>query len=1254
MQKSFIVGLLTASFLFAGIAQAQQILVNQQQSTKLQALKTDFDYSHKVNREKAFAMAKEKGWSVFRIQPNGTIVSLQGVDDLGFPIYLKTYNNSTAAATTKTNSLYNGGSLGLNLNGSSNSLIGKVGMWDGGLILTSHQEFAPNRIEQKDNPTALSSHATHVAGTLIAKGIYPEARGMAWGLQKLYAWDFTNDASEMTQAATGGMLISNHSYGYIAGWDYNFDANPPRWEYYGVPGSNEDYKFGFYDGSARDWDQICYNAPYYLPVVSAGNSRNMNGPAVGEEYYGYESASSSKFVSKGKRPAGISSNDGYDIIATTATAKNILTVGAVYGLPYGANSASDIQISSFSSWGPTDDGRVKPDLVGDGVSITSTGSDNFKSYTTLSGTSMASPNVSGSLVLLQEYYAQLNGGNFMRSASLKALAINTTDEAGPAIGPDYIYGWGLLNTESAATLIKNNGTKSLISERSLAQDETYTLQITTSGFGPLRATICWTDPQGTANTDGTINNRTPKLVNDLDLRLTKGTTTYFPYKLDPTKPANPASTADNIVDNVEQIYVADATPGQVYTLKVSHKGTLSKGPQKYSLVVSGIGGNTYCSSAPNLSDGAIISKVQIGSFVNNIPLSCRTYSDFTNLMLDLEKGKSYPFSLDLASCGGNATKIANIYIDWNNDGDFDDTNELVAQSAVYSANATFSGNINVPQDVNLGNYSLMRIVLNETSNANAVTPCGTYTKGETQDYKVHFAKPSLDAGISAFSTSFENLCAESEKRFTVKIKNFGSTAISNVPINLVLSSNSTIIKSVTETFTGVISPGAETEFTFSAGFDLQTNTAYVLDAKTELLGDQVVANNSISRSFNTVNPQNPDDLSATACDNASGYYQLNGTGDGTLFWYSSANASLPFQVGNHTFTDKKPVNNTFYVGLNDFKAKFGAADKKTYGGGQYSGNFGPKPIISVKAPMVLDSARLYISQSGQITFTVETTDGQILSAKTIDVTRTKTTADVEVAANLIADDPNDPGKMFKIGLEFPAAGTYHIGIEFNGATIFRSNSAVNNLPMALENDIIRLLGAYNPDNGTTITSSYYYFYNMLFKSLGCSNFTRSPVVLSKPNISQNGNILTTTTAFKYQWYLNNVAISGATQQSYEAKVSGLYKVEAISESGCTSMSDAFNHIFNAVETHDPAEIGLLIYPIPASENLNFKFELSKRENLEISLLNINGQIVFKQSYGKAIGKISDAIDVRRFASGNYVLSIKVANKVYSQKITIVH
>ena len=110
-------------------------------------------------------------------------------------------------------------------------------------------------------------------------------------------------------------------------------------------------------------------------------------------------------------------------------------------------------MTGFSSWGPTDDGRIKPDLVANGWLLVSTyGQDPY--YAPALGTSMATANVTGSLLLLQEYYQDIYGtGNFMRAATLKALAIHTADEAGTADGPDYRHGWGLLNTRSAAQLI---------------------------------------------------------------------------------------------------------------------------------------------------------------------------------------------------------------------------------------------------------------------------------------------------------------------------------------------------------------------------------------------------------------------------------------------------------------------------------------------------------------------------------------------------------------------------------------------------------------------------------------------------------------------------------------------------------------------------------------------------------------------------------------------------------------------------------
>jgi hypothetical protein len=1251
VKKHLLLNLLVLSFSVA-FAQEGKKLVSDIQFQKLQNLSSQFKETSEENRSRAFALAAKNNWVTFRVQKDGAIISLQGVDGLGLPLYLKTENNIIAAGTTRANSFYSGGSLGLTLNGSSDNLIGKIGIWDGGLISPDHQEFIGadgiTRIVQKDNPSTGSQHATHVAGTMIATGINPIARGMAWGLKRLYAWDFNSDVSEMTTAASQSMIISNHSYGFISGWNYNSSTTPARWEWYGSPGATEDYKFGFYDDSARDWDLICYNAPYYLPVKSAGNNRSENGPAVGTEYYGFNTGSST-LVSKGPRPSTISNNDGYDIISTTGTAKNILSVGAISGLPFGANSTDDIKIASFSSWGPTDDGRIKPDLVADGVQLTSTSNESNKAYATLSGTSMSSPNTSGSLILLQEYYSKLNNGAFMRSATLKGLAIETTDEAGTTPGPDYIYGWGLLNVERAGQLIKLNGTKSLIAERTLAQGETYNLQVTTSGAGPFKVTICWTDPESVPGITGTINNRTPKLINDLDLRIIKDANTILPWKLDPINPANAAIQADNIVDNVEQITVTNSVPGQVYTIRVSHKGTLTKGPQAYSIIASGIGGNIYCTSAPTNSADSRIDKVVLNTISNTLPNTCRSYSDFKSTTTSLEVGKTYPFVVSLGTCGAVQNKFAKIFVDWNGDGDFDDTGETVATSALIDGNSDFAGNITVPANVVINNTTVMRIVTSEVASADLVLACGNYTKGETQDYTINFIKPANDVGIIAFNNFQDNICETNGLNFSVRIKNYGSNIVSNIPVTITLSNNSTIIKTITQNYTGTLNPNYEADFKVNTDFIVTKGQTYTVEAKTELIGDAIPSNNAISKSFSVIVPQGIKNAVIAECDNLKGSYQLSAEGDGNIFWYNNANDALPTTTGN-VFVSSLPANNTLYAGLNDFKSYFGAANKKVYNGGNYSGNFGPKPIFNVKFPVILDSALLYVSQTGQLTFTVETVTGEVLSSSVVNVIRTKTTADV-TTNNLIDDDLNDPGKVYKIGLNFPVAGTYYVGIQFNGATIFRSNSGVTNIPIKLGADLISLNGAYSSTNGI-ITSSYYYFYNMLFKSLGCTNGVRIPVVLSKPTITQNGTSLTASYGLKYKWYVDGVVDATNETKTYNPTRSGVYKVEIVSPTGCVTASADFNYVLSAIKPSDAAEIGLNVYPIPTKGVLNLSFDVVKKENIEIKVNNIIGQEMLKRQSNNFSGKFNQALDLKTLEEGTYVLSLKIGTKYYTQKFIV--
>ena len=234
-------------------------------------------------------------------------------------------------------------------------------------------------------------------------------------------------------------------------------------------------------------------------------------------------------------------------------------------------------MSSFSSWGPTDDGRIKPDIVANGISLTSSYSTSTSTYAVMSGTSMASPNVSGSAGLLLQCWKGMWGAAPMRAATLKGLIIHTADEAGSANGPDYQNGWGLMNTLKAVNLMKADssaGGNFNIRELQLSQGGTVDVPVYCNGTEPLRATICWTDPAGTPPPDA-LNPTTIMLVNDIDVRIIRNSTTYYPWVLDPAHPANAATTGDNIRDNVEQVYLSAPVAGW-YTVRISHKGNAQR------------------------------------------------------------------------------------------------------------------------------------------------------------------------------------------------------------------------------------------------------------------------------------------------------------------------------------------------------------------------------------------------------------------------------------------------------------------------------------------------------------------------------------------------------------------------------------------------------------------------------------------------------------------------------------------------------
>ena len=609
MKNFYLVLLAIIGNSFLSFGQSEQDvkkIISNYDIAKLNKMEAIYRKKAHEEKEKALAVAKTKNWPIYTIKEDGSITELMRLSPEGLPIYYST-NNVDAAKSTRTNHLNTGGSLGLNLNGQGMT----VRVWDGGNVRTTHNAFG-GRVtigDDASNPANIF-HATHVTGTMIASANPANIKGMAFQANaRTFNW--TDDTSEAISEAVGGMLISNHSYGVPI---TNNGVTVPSWF------------IGAYSSDAAAWDNITYEAPYFLPVMSAGNDgQNNNNP----------------------EPLTF----GYDKLTSDKTAKNSLIVANCQDVTTATNGTvvlSNILINPSSSQGPTDDLRIKPDITGNGTGLTSTGNANNSATGSSSGTSMSSPNVAGTLILLQQHNKNITN-SFMRSATLKGIACHTADDAGD-LGPDPVFGWGLLNAKKAVETITNNGLNSWISEENLNNDRPFNMTVNSNGTTPLIASITWTDLPGVPN-NGSLpaNDMTPALVNDLDIRITRNANTYFPWKLNSDLSLPALRTGDNNVDNVEQVKIDNPPAGQ-YTITVSRKGSLVTGNQKFSLVITGM--NSAFAINSN-SDNLTVCATQNAVYTFNYTQTGAGTTVFS--AVDLPSGAIATFSPTSLSASGSVT-----------------------------------------------------------------------------------------------------------------------------------------------------------------------------------------------------------------------------------------------------------------------------------------------------------------------------------------------------------------------------------------------------------------------------------------------------------------------------------------------------------------------------------------------------------------------------------------------------------------------
>ncbi|MEM7352559.1 MAG: S8 family serine peptidase, partial [Acidobacteriota bacterium] len=406
-----------------------------------------------------------------------------------------------------------------------------------------------------NNEWDTQDHGTHVAGTVAGDNLanpltHDPGDGMAPGA-KLVVQDCGFQTDNCADCpGIGNCPIVDLNPVFQQAYDQGARIHTNSW------GDDENNPVkGLYSAGSEDADEFTWNNKDFLLVFANGN----DGP-------------------------------GTNTVGSPATAKNVVGVGATLR---GTSAGS---MASFSSCGPTDDGRIKPDVTMPGSGIISANADNNVTSNNCntrssSGTSMAAPGVAGSAALIRQYFtdgwyptgaANASDAFTPSGALLKAMLINSgTDMSGVAAIPSNCQGWGRVTLDDALHFSGDNrglfveDDSTGFAQGSSGATRTFNFNIASSSE-PFKVSLTWTDFPSTPA--ASVN-----IINDLDLEVSGPGGTFLGNVFSGGQSTTGGS-ADR-VNTVEQVLIASPTPG-AYTVTV-RSFTVPNGPQPFALVATG-------------------------------------------------------------------------------------------------------------------------------------------------------------------------------------------------------------------------------------------------------------------------------------------------------------------------------------------------------------------------------------------------------------------------------------------------------------------------------------------------------------------------------------------------------------------------------------------------------------------------------------------------------------------------------------------